>query len=438
MASALDYDIPDPAKERGRFKKTAKQREHSALCHSHDEILAYGGSQSAKTFNIIRELIVRGTKTPSRHLCARWRLNHAVMSLGEITIPDVFDIAFPDVPYNVNKSKWVFTFPTTVGGKSEIWLAGLDDKDRTEKVLGLKFSSIFLEEVSQLSFDALEMVKTRLSEDTGVLHNRIYFACNPPGKRHWSYRYFFKGELPDKTPHGIDVAHILMNPRDNLENLPPSYIKGLEGLSKRKRQRFLEGLYLDDVEGALWTDQMIADALMREPQGEIRMTVVAVDPAVTHNKNSDETGIIVAHLEDADAVEERGAQIVGDFSGHFSTKTWAQRVVNLYHEHEANFVVAETNNGGDLVEDAIHNIDPNVRVVQVKANKGKFARAEPVSMLYEQGRISHLQEMPDLEEQMTTFVPLDASGSPDRYDAAVYALTHLLLVNEGQIHIGGE
>lgn len=116
-----------------------------------------------------------------------------------------------------------------------------------------------------------------------------------------------------------------------------------------------------------------------------------------------------------------------DLSGKYSTGTWAQRVVNAYWEYEANEVVAEVNQGGDLVEDAIKTIDPRVKVVKVRASKGKFARAEPVAGLYEQRKVCHVKEMPDLEAQMTEWVPLNTKKSPDRLDAMVWALTHLLL-----------
>ena len=172
---------------------------------------------------------------------------------------------------------------------------------------------------------------------------------------------------------------------------------------------------------------MISNAFALEP-GEIIKTVVAIDPAVTNQEDSDETGIIVASLDDiGQAVVEE------DLSGKFSTLTWAQRAVNAYHKYEANEIVAEVNQGGDLVEDAIKSIDKNIKVVQVRASKGKFARAEPVSGLYEQNKVCHFKRLPDLETQLTEWVPLNTKKSPDRLDALVWAITHLMLRTNDRI-----
>ncbi|NIV98802.1 ATP-binding protein, partial [Candidatus Saccharibacteria bacterium] len=141
--------------------------------------------------------------------------------------------------------------------------------------------------------------------------------------------------------------------------------------------------------------------------GEIVRKVIGVDPAVSHKKDSDETGIIVAGLD-----EFGGGVVLEDLSGKMSTATWAQRVVNAYHEHNCNEIVVEVNQGGDLVKDALKNIDPTVKIVDVRASNGKFARAEPVSELYELGYVSHAKSMPELEAQLTEWVPLDSDKSP--------------------------
>ena len=164
-----------------------------------------------------------------------------------------------------------------------------------------------------------------------------------------------------------------MNPIDNMDNIDEGYIRMLENMSKRQRQRFLEGMFLSDVEGALWSDQMVMEAKLRQHGTPVK-TVIAVDPAVSNEEDSDETGI------HAISIDEFGEGIVHeDLSIKASTRTWAQRAVNAYYTYEANEIVAETNQGGDLVVDAIHAIDPKIKVVKVHASKGKFARAEPVA-----------------------------------------------------------
>ncbi len=379
----------------------------------HRITLAYGGSRSGKTTVKIRNMVLRGSKIGSRHLAVRYRFNHAKTSLMYDTIPKVFKMCFPGLRFKENKSDYFYEWTAADGNTSELWVAGVDDKDRIEKVLGHEYSTIFCNEISQMSVDAYEMLLTRLAENNG-LKLRMYLDCNPPPKSHWSYNYFHKGLNADMSPHGLDTAWCVLNPTDNLENLPPDYIKILESLPKRKRDRFLLGLFLQDVEGALWTDQCVnmASAL---PWGEIIDTVVSLDPSTTDNPGSDECGLMVMGMDEFDH-----GVVLADATKQMSTKTWAQTAVNLYHEYEANRIVAEVNQGGDLVKDAIHNIDPNIRVVTVHASKSKKARAEPVAMLYEQGKISHVQGLHKLEEEMTTWIPIESKWSPNRIDSLVW------------------
>lgn len=417
----------------GKFRKTPKQRDHSRLMKRHEFVMAEGGARSGKTFNALRQQIIRGVKKPSRHLAARSHLNHARQALGLDTIPKVFRLCFPDLPYDHNKSDNVFYFGTMEGGQSELWLGGV--MDNIDKVLGKEYSTIFLNECSLISFDAVETLTTRLAETSG-LALKFFFDQNPTVRTWWTYKVFHQGMTPDREPIDWDTAVIQMNPFDNMANLDPRYIKLLQSLPKRKRQRFWEGLYLAAVEGALWTDPMVNLARLREP-GEIMETVVAVDPSVSHTEDSDECGIVVCSRDDGHP--DDGGVIHGDYSDKMSVETWAQRAVDLYHEYEANCIVAEVNQGGDLVESVIHNIDRSVVVEKVRASKSKYARAEPVSQLYEEGqqRITHAGEFNELEEELTTYVPRDAKYSPNRLDALVWGLTYLLGSESGGFDIAG-
>ncbi len=412
--------LADPKRLKGakRFKKTPKQRELLELMNHNHITLGYGGSRSGKTTAKIRNMILRGTKIGSRHLAARFRFNHAKVSLMHDTIPKVFKMCFPGMKYGINKSDYYFNWTAADGNESQLWVGGLDDKDRIEKVLGNEYSTIFINEISQVSSDGFEMLLTRLAENVG-LPLRMYLDCNPPPKSHWSYNYFHRGLNSDLSPHGMQTAWCVLNPTDNLENLSPEYIKILEGLPLRKRQRFLLGLYLQDVEGALWTDETI-NKCSSTPWGEVVDVVVSIDPSTTDNPGSDECGLLVCGKDEFD----RGV-VLCDHTKQMSTKTWAQTAVNLYHEYEANRIVAESNQGGDLVKDAIHNIDRNIKVVMVHASKSKKARAEPVAMLYDQGKISHVQGLMKLEEEMTTWIPQETKWSPNRIDANVWAFFDL-------------
>ena len=152
--------------------------------------------------------------------------------------------------------------------------------------------------------------------------------------------------------------------------------------------------------------------------------VVGIDPAVSSSEGSDETGIIVA------GKDERGhGYVLEDLSGRYDPAGWARAAISAYYRYNADRIVAEVNNGGEMVESTLRTIDKNVSYTAVRASRGKFTRAEPVAALYEQGRVHHVGAFPELEDQMTGFVAdLDRAkfGSPDRVDALVWALTELL------------
>jgi predicted phage terminase large subunit-like protein len=152
----------------------------------------------------------------------------------------------------------------------------------------------------------------------------------------------------------------------------------------------------------------------------LKRIVVAIDPAVSVSENSDETGVIVAGLG-----EDELGYVLADGSGRFLPHEWARKAVHLYEHWRADRVIAETNQGGDLVESTVRAIDTNVSFRRVHAKKGKFVRAEPVSALIEQDRVKIAGSFPELEDQLCTY---DGSGnSPDRLDAMVYALSDLMV-----------
>jgi phage terminase large subunit-like protein len=144
-----------------------------------------------------------------------------------------------------------------------------------------------------------------------------------------------------------------------------------------------------------------------------------VDPAVTANANSDETGIVIVGKD-----YQNHFYILEDLSGRHSVDSWCRIVVDAFYEWGADRVIAEVNNGGDLVERAIRNIDPNIAYRQVRATRGKIVRAEPISALYEQDRVHHIGIFPELESQMCSYTG-DTQSSPDRLDALVWGLTEL-------------
>ena len=214
---------------------------------------------------------------------------------------------------------------------------------------------------------------------------------------------------------------------DNLLNLAPGFIdrvlKKYEGMRLGRQELHAE--LLEDVPGALWTRELIEASRVPVFPSELRRIVVAVDPAVSNGEESNETGIIVAGV----AANGHG-YVLEDLSGRLSPDGWARQAVRAYHHYRADRIVGEVNNGGDLIENVLRTVDPQVSYRSVHASRGKYLRAEPIAALYEQGRIHHVGQFAELEDQLCSFVPNEFNGSPDRLDAAVWALTELFLEPE--------
>ncbi len=191
----------------------------------------------------------------------------------------------------------------------------------------------------------------------------------------------------------------------------------------------LDGVLLEDAEGALWTSSAL-EAARLDVAPELGRIVVAVDPPVTGHKGSDECGIVVVGATTDGAPGNWRAVVLEDATiAAASPSEWAQAALDAMVRHGADRLVAEVNQGGDMVESVIRQIDPLVPFKAVRAAKGKVARAEPVAALYEQGRVSHLRDLGQLEEQMCriTTQGYEGKGSPDRVDALVWALFDLMI-----------
>jgi phage terminase large subunit-like protein len=212
---------------------------------------------------------------------------------------------------------------------------------------------------------------------------------------------------------------------DNAGNLPPAVLQRFRDKYEGTRigRQELYGEVLDDVPGALWTRKLIEDGRHpKHPIPDMARIVVAIDPAVTSGEDADETGMVVAGR----GVDGRG-YVLADLTCRLSPDAWAKRAVNAYHEFRADRIIAEVNNGGDLVERVIRTVDRNVGFKAVHASRGKRVRAEPIAALYEQARASHCGAFDALEDQMCMYVPDQYDGSPDRVDALVWALSDLML-----------
>lgn len=210
---------------------------------------------------------------------------------------------------------------------------------------------------------------------------------------------------------------------ENAANLSPSALLELQAryAGTRLGEQELYGKILDTNENALWSPAMIDGARMKKSAApSFYRVVVGIDPAVTSTENSDSTGIIVAA-----ASSDGHFYILEDCTMKGTPQEWATRAALAYDKHAADKIIAETNNGGDLVLHLLHSVRPNIPVKKVTATRGKAVRAEPISALYEQGRVHHLGYFDELETQMCEWEPNTSAKSPDRMDALVWALTEL-------------
>ncbi len=217
---------------------------------------------------------------------------------------------------------------------------------------------------------------------------------------------------------------------DNAANMPESFIREIEDkyAGTRLGRQELEGEILEDIPGALWTRESIDNHRLKDVPQDLERIVVAVDPAASAEEGSDETGIVVVGLgRDKDGYARGYVLEDGTIKG--SPEEWAKKAIFLYRKHQADRIIAEKNNGGDMVASVIKAVDRAVPLTLVHASRGKYVRAEPISALYEQGRIHHVGRFDQLEDQMCLFsvdnFKSPNMGSPDRVDALVWGLTSI-------------
>jgi phage terminase large subunit-like protein len=236
------------------------------------------------------------------------------------------------------------------------------------------------------------------------------------------------------TPRPVEVIRRLMTTKDgtvhvtrgstyeNQKNLASAFIDEMrrryEGTTLGRQELHAE--ILDDLEGALWQRTMF-DQNRVHHHTQLRRVVVAVDPATTSRSNSNETGIVVAGI----GVDGKG-YVLDDKTIRGTPDEWGRAAVSAYHTYQCDRIVAEANQGGDMVRHTLMTVDRNAPIKLVHASRGKRTRAEPVAALYEQGKVHHVGYLSALEDQMCNWVP-DLSDSPDRLDALVWALTELMI-----------
>lgn len=312
---------------------------------------------------------------------------------------------------------------------SEIWIGGLDDKDRTEKILGLEFATMYFNEASQISFLSFDMSRSRLAQKvktiTGQdLRVKYYFDCNPPSKKHWLHDMFVKKIDPKtKVKHKRQDQYqsIKMNPEHNIENITDDYLDNLDDMTGKNRKRFKDGDWTDDNESALWKREWI-DNNRVYTHPDFKKCGVALDPSASSNEDSDECGIISGGSAILNGVEHY--YVYSDKTGVMSPNKWADVAIMEYDKIQGDKIIGEKNNGGDMIETIIKGKRSNVSYKGVWASRGKEVRAEPIASLYEQNRVHHIGDFPELEDELTEWNPT-TDKSPNRLDAVVWLLTWL-------------
>lgn len=419
------------------FTLTAKQLQAQQLMSGpQTHTMMFGGSRSGKTFAFVRAVVVRALAAPkSRHAILRFRYNHVIQSIAMDTLPKVMALCFPAVAYNWNKQLGYVELLET---GSQLWLGGLDDAKRVEKILGTEFATIYLNECSQIPWASVGTVVTRLAQQAAIrigghpgrmLAHKMFYDCNPPGKGHWTYKVFVQKRDPETNeaiPQQANYASMQMNPGDNQANLPESYLTTLQGLSPRLQRRFLHGEFADENPNALFADEDIDKwRVLDGDLPDMQRVVIAVDPSGAgdaDNADNDAIGIVVVALG-----VDGNAYVLEDCSVKAGPKVWGQVAASAFDRHQADLIVAETNFGGAMVEQVIQTARPRTPFKRITASRGKVIRAEPFSALYATGKVRHVGQFRELEDELTAFSTSGYTGahSPDRADAVIHALSEL-------------
>jgi phage terminase large subunit-like protein len=269
--------------------------------------------------------------------------------------------------------------------------------------------------------------------DKGPLKVRAFYDCNPPSKAHWTYKRFVQHVDPETgkaLARPDDYAAFQINPQDNAQNLSSSYLATLEGMSPRLQKRFLKGEFADATPNQLFAPETIDK--WRVTDGvvpDMVRIVVGVDPSGSgdvDNADNDAIGIVVGGIG-----TDGNAYLLEDCTVKAGPATWGRVAVNAWQRHSGDAIVGETNYGGEMVLQTIRSAAvaegarPSVK--KVTASRGKAQRAEPFSSLYEQGKIRHVGEFHDLEDEMSAFSTYGYLGdnSPNRADAWFWVLAEL-------------
>ena len=365
----------------------------------------YGGRGSAKSHSFATALLMRGGENPLRILCARE---------VQLSIKDSVKQLLDDKINQYGMAGFYESLQSEIRGKNGtvFIFAGLG-KMTTDQIKSMEGIDIaWVEEAQTISDKSLEILIPTIRKQK----SELWFSWNP---RHQSdpIDKRFRGEV---TPVNSIIKKV--NFPDN-PFFPKELDEEREFDQKNNPERYGH-IWMGDYEptaiGAIW-DRATLHAHRRPDPPEMNRIVVAVDPAVSE-EGGDEHGIIVCGIG-----EDNRGYVLDDLSRHGSPKQWAEQTIAAYDKWSADAIVIERNQGGDMCRHTLESVRPGIRVLEVVATRGKHVRAEPISALYQLGRVSHAGTFDKLETQMcqVTSAGYQGDGSPDRVDAMVWAMTEL-------------
>ena len=373
--------------------------------------LVTGGRGSGKSFSISLFLLNLTYESGHVILFTRWTMVSAFISIIPEFIEKIellnkeedFEITQNEIVNKLTGSKILFKGIKTSQGTATASLKSISG-----------VTTFLLDEAEEL-VDETVFDRIDLSIRSKDKPNRVILVMNPSYKSHWIYKRWVAKPKADCTYIHTTYLH-------NRQNLSQSFLDAAERTKSENMHRYNHlflGEWLDDAEGMLWNREIINRSRVTVSPRLVRV-IVAIDPAASSNMDSDETGIVVCGID-----ANKNGYLIEDLSGKYTPNQWGSLASQTAERVQADCIVAEKNQGGDMVTAVIRQYNQNTRVKLVTATKGKYVRAEPIYSMYEQGRIYHIGEFPILENQMITFDP-DKGKSPDRVDALVWGFTELL------------
>ena len=365
-----------------------------------------GGRGSAKSMSFAKVLLATGTWTPLRILCAREVQKSITESVKQLLDDEIEAMGFTDY-YTSTKTE----IRGINGTKFLFHGLGTLTVDQIKSFQGL--DRVWIEEAQTVSAHSLEILIPTIREEG----SELWFSWNPRNATDAVDQLFNGAVTPPNT------IHKKVGWRDN-PWFPEVLKSELEFDREHKPQRFnhiWEGGYEPQVVGAIWSMEAINRNRRREIP-ELERIVISVDPAVSDEPNSDENGIGCVGI----GTDKRG-YVLDDWSQVGTPKQWSTKAVALYDKWQADAIVIEVNQGGDMCRHTLETARPGIPIIEVRASRGKHVRAEPISSLYERDLISHVGSHPELEEQMCKMTAggYAGDGSPDRVDWMVWGFTEL-------------